>query len=229
MPYRASKIYYDGSHYIAVPKENFPSRKGGKTARKSNLPKRERRKYVTEKLQDEFTDDKQAEEYVKKQTERKRNNAYKRYTRLWHKVYLQCNWNFFVTCTYSDEKHTEQTFQKTLRNTLKHLVSRKGWRYIEACGNALPKSTDCIFTAYSISPKARCRRANLKALLISIQGQRKCVLLCRTTFSARSSAETISKRYGTIPKFRKRYNILRSILKKQAKNLYIREGCISIS
>lgn len=36
MPYRASKIYYDGSHYIAVPKENFPSRKGRKTARKSN-------------------------------------------------------------------------------------------------------------------------------------------------------------------------------------------------
>ena len=28
MPYKASKIYYDGSHYIAVPKENFPSRKG---------------------------------------------------------------------------------------------------------------------------------------------------------------------------------------------------------
>ena len=37
MPYQASKIYYDGSHYIAVPKENFPSRKGRKTARKSNL------------------------------------------------------------------------------------------------------------------------------------------------------------------------------------------------
>ena len=36
MPYQASKIYYDGSHYIAVPKETFPSRKGGKTARKSN-------------------------------------------------------------------------------------------------------------------------------------------------------------------------------------------------
>ena len=32
--------------------------------------------------------------------------------------------------TYSDEKHTEQTFQKTLRNTLKHLISRKGWKYI---------------------------------------------------------------------------------------------------
>ena len=36
MPYQASKIYYDGSHYIAVPKENYPSRKGGKTTRKRN-------------------------------------------------------------------------------------------------------------------------------------------------------------------------------------------------
>lgn len=149
MPYKASKIYYDGSHYIAVPKENFPSRKCGKAARKSSthtdsanakfeaayaesqaLPKRERRKYVTEKLQDDFATAEEAKEYARRQTERKRNNACKRYTRLWHKVYLQRNWNFFVTCTYSDEKHTEQTFQKTLRNTLKHLVSRKGWKYI---------------------------------------------------------------------------------------------------
>ena len=149
MAYQDSKVYFDGGHYIAVPKENFPSRKGRNIPKKNipqtdtkkikfetayaesqALPKCERRKFVTEKLQDDFPDDKQAEEYVKRQTERKRNNAYKRYTRLWHKVYLQRNWNFFVTCTYSDEKHTEQTFQKTLRNTLKHLVSRKGWKYI---------------------------------------------------------------------------------------------------
>ena len=149
MPYRASKIYYDGSHYIAVPKENFPSRKCGKAARKSSmqsdgikakfetayaesqtLPKRERKQYIAERLQDDFATVEEANEYTRKQTERKRNNACKRYTRLWHKVYLQRNWNFFVTCTYSDEKHTEQTFQKTLRNTLKHLVSRKGWKYI---------------------------------------------------------------------------------------------------
>ena len=116
MPYKASKIYYDGSHYIAVPKENFPSRKGRSNqsstqidsvkakfeaayAESQALPKRERRKYVTEKLQDEFTDDKQAEEYVKRQTERKRNNACKRYTRLWRKVYLQGKWDYFVTVT----------------------------------------------------------------------------------------------------------------------------------
>ena len=46
------------------------------------LPKRER-------LQDEFATAEQTKEYVKQQTERKRNIACKHYTRLWRKVYLQ--------------------------------------------------------------------------------------------------------------------------------------------
>ena len=149
MPYRASKIYYDGSHYIAVPKENFPSRKGGKTARKSNsqtdsvkakfetayaesqaLPKRERKQYIAKRLQDDFATVEEANEYARRQTERKRNNACKRYTRLWRKVYLQGKWDYFVTFTYDNDKHTEESFRQSLRNTLKHLVSRKGWKYI---------------------------------------------------------------------------------------------------
>ena len=39
-------------------------------------------------------------------------------------------WNFFCTFTYSDEKHTEESFRKSLRNTLKHFVNRKGWKHI---------------------------------------------------------------------------------------------------
>lgn len=53
----------------------------------------------------------------------------KRRTRLMRKVYLQ-QWNYFVTFTYDDKKHTEETFKNKLRNTLKHLASRKGWKYI---------------------------------------------------------------------------------------------------
>ena len=149
MPYQASKIYYDGSHYIAVPKENFPSRKCGKAARKSSmqsdsiktkfeaayaesqvLPKRERKQYIAERLQDDFATVEEANEYARRQTERKRNNACKRYTRLWRKVYLQSKWDYFVTLTYDNDKHTEESFRQSLRNTLKHLVSRKGWKYI---------------------------------------------------------------------------------------------------
>ena len=149
MAYQDCKVYFDGGHYIAVPKENFPSRKGRNIPKKNSpqtdtkkakfetayaesqaLPKRERKQYIAEQLKDEFISEEQTKDYVKQQAERKRNNAYKRYTRLWRKVYLQGTWNFFVTFTYDNEKHTEQTFQKTLRNTLKHLVSRKGWKYI---------------------------------------------------------------------------------------------------
>lgn len=149
MAYQDCKVYFDGGHYIAVPKENFPSRKGRNIPKKNSpqtdtkkakfekayaesqvLPKRERKQYIAEQLKDEFISEEQTKDYVKQQTERKRNNACKRYARLWRKVYLQGTWNFFVTFTYDNEKHTEQTFQKTLRNTLKHLVSRKNWKYI---------------------------------------------------------------------------------------------------
>ena len=34
MPYKAAKISYDGSHYIATPKENFPQ---GRRRRKARL------------------------------------------------------------------------------------------------------------------------------------------------------------------------------------------------
>ena len=108
MAYQDCKVYFDGGHYIAVPKENFPSRKGRNTPKKNSpqtdtkkakfetayaesqvLPKRERKQYIAEQLKDEFISEEQTKEYVKQQTERKRNNAYKRYTRLWRKVYLQ--------------------------------------------------------------------------------------------------------------------------------------------
>ena len=147
MPYKASKIYYDGSHYIAVPKENFPSRKGRSNqsstqidsvkakfeaayAESQALPKRERKQYIAKRLQDDFATVEEANEYARRQTERKRNNACKRYTRLWRKVYLQGKWDYFVTFTYDNDKHTEESFRQSLRNTLKHLVSRKGWKYI---------------------------------------------------------------------------------------------------
>ena len=145
MPYQESKIYFDGSHYIAVPKENFPSRKGRKTAKKPTkqtdtpkerfetvykesqaLPKHERKKYIAEKLQDIFAATEEIAAFVASNIERKKINTAKRRIR---KVYLQ-KWNFFATFTYDSTKHTEETFKKTLRNTLKHLVSRKGWKYI---------------------------------------------------------------------------------------------------
>ncbi len=149
MPYRNAKIYYDGSCYIAIPKENFPRprRRERKPKPKSpeeqtqkeqfdtaydesrTLSKRERKKYITEKLKDTLPDNMSRKEFIEQNMERKNSNEVRRKIRLLRKLYLQ-RWNFFLTFTYSDEKHTEETFKKKLLNTLKHLVARKGWKYI---------------------------------------------------------------------------------------------------
>lgn len=158
MPYKNTKVYSDGGHYIAIPPENFPSkqrkRKKPKTKpttkpktegtptttpkekfetaykESQSLPKRERKKYIAEKLKDVFKSKEATTAFIDSNIQRKKNNAYKRYTRLWRKVHLQKEWSFFVTFTYSDEKLTEKQFKAKLRNTLKHAVSRNGWKYI---------------------------------------------------------------------------------------------------
>ena len=151
MPYKDTKVYTDGSHYIAIPPDNFPSKKKKRRKPKpttaktvdtqkekfetaytesQKLPKRERKKYITEQMKDDFKTAEQVNEFVTQNIERKKINAYKRYTRLWRKVNLQGEWHYFVTFTYSDEKMTEQQFKSKLQNALKHAVNRNGWKYI---------------------------------------------------------------------------------------------------
>ena len=149
MGFRGAKISFDGSHYIATPKENFPR---GKKRRRSSrpaseqeterkkqfetayresqqLPRKERKDYVTQAMKETIPDEEQRQEFVEHNSERKKINAIRRKVRLSKKANLQ-TWNFFCTFTYSDEKHTEESFRKSLRNTLKHLVNRKGWKHI---------------------------------------------------------------------------------------------------
>ena len=150
MPYRAAKISFDGSHYIATPKENFLQ--GHKRRRLTHplseqeteqkeqfeaaykesqqLPKKERKAYMRKAMKDVIPDRKQRKAYVERHNERKQTNAIRRRVRLSKKVNLQREWNFFCTFTFSDKLHTEESFRKSLRNTLKHLVNRKGWKHI---------------------------------------------------------------------------------------------------
>lgn len=80
-------------------------------------------------MEETIPDKAQRAEYVERNIERKRVNSIRRKVRLSKKAYLQ-QWSFFCTFTFSDEKHTEESFRKSLRNTLKHLVARKGWKHI---------------------------------------------------------------------------------------------------
>lgn len=148
MAYEKAKVYFDGGHYIAIPKENFcrkaniGKRRNTKVEQNSpkqrfeqafeesrELPKKERKEYIREVMQDCFDNSQETANFVQKEIERMRTNSNKRKTRLYRKVYLQ-EWNYFVTITYDDKLLNEDTFRIKLRNTLKHLVSRKGWKYI---------------------------------------------------------------------------------------------------
>ena len=157
MNLKSAKVYNDGSHYVAIPKGAFPSGKGCKrrvtkptkqqppttksppettkerfeTAYKESqsLPKRERKTHIKSALKGNFTDKATLNAFVDKNLERVKTNAIKRKVRLMRKLRLQ-RWDYFVTFTYSDELHTEETFRKKLANTLKHLVARKGWKYV---------------------------------------------------------------------------------------------------
>ena len=102
MSYRAAKISFDGSHYIATPKENFPR---GKKRRRSarplsvrvteqkekfetaykesqKLPRKERKEYVKKAMEEAIPDKEQRQEYIEHNSERKKTNAIRRKVRL---------------------------------------------------------------------------------------------------------------------------------------------------
>lgn len=92
MGFRAAKISFDGSHYIATPKENFPQgkkrrrasrpaseqeaerKKQFETAYKESqqLPRKERKEYVKKALKETIPDEEQRQEFVERNSERKR-------------------------------------------------------------------------------------------------------------------------------------------------------------
>ena len=156
MNLQKAKIYHDGSHFVAIPQGAYPSGKGCKrrvtkptqqppttesppenpkerfeTAYKESLslPKKERKKYIKALMKSDFSDKTELKAFVDKNLERVKTNAIKRRVRLNRKLQLQ-RWDYFVTFTYSDELLDEETFRKKLTNTLKHLVARKGWKYV---------------------------------------------------------------------------------------------------
>ena len=112
MSFRAAKISFDGSHYIATPKEHFPQgRKRRRTTRpqtlqeveqkeqfeaaykeSQKLPRKERKAYMRKALEETIPDKEQRKEYVERNNERKQTNAIRRKVRLSKKVNLQRDW-----------------------------------------------------------------------------------------------------------------------------------------
>lgn len=98
---------------------------------KANLDKRpkERKQIVLDGMLPYFRLPEAAKAYVDKGFERKRHNVISRRVRLSRKIYLHGHWNFFVTLTYSNELHDEDSFKKQLKFTLWNMTKRKDWQY----------------------------------------------------------------------------------------------------
>lgn len=61
--------------------------------------------------------------------ERKKRNLICRRIRLSRKINIQ-EFNYFVTFTYNNALHTEDSFKKGLKKTLANFASRRSWKYV---------------------------------------------------------------------------------------------------
>ena len=143
MHYPKSKVYFDGSHYIAIPHTEQPWKKRKRDIcrdkneekvkeileSKKDKVKSEKIKETVEEIDKEIKDIEKSKEIVKKVLNKEKRNRMVRMTRLYRKVNLQ-QWTHFCTFTYDSEKLSEEDFKKKLLNCLRHLSSRKGWKYI---------------------------------------------------------------------------------------------------
>ena len=142
----AAKIYNDGSNWIAIPHTERPYRRKRRRKKPEKSEKvqqfekaftqsKGKRKNRRAKLLQEFTplfkDSEEATQFVEEHFNRLSRNRWERYKRMIRRGY-NYRWNYFCTFTYDSEKHTEESFRKSLMNTLYHFSSRRNWRYIGA-------------------------------------------------------------------------------------------------
>ena len=142
---RLCRVYNDGNCYIAVPKQEKAGAKKKRErihtlvddsfdslyleAFKANLTGEKLKEYVLNGLRKLFPKDWTLSEYVDKRILAISRNLSARKKRFRRKAFLN-TWNYFVTFTYDDEKHDEDSFQKRLRKMLSNLHSRRGWLYM---------------------------------------------------------------------------------------------------
>ncbi len=93
------------------------------------LKPKARKQAIYEDMRPLFANEKDLETFVEDNCFRRWRNVVVRRQRFARKAYNQ-NFEWFVTFTYSDEKHTEVSFKQRLLETLRHLATRRHWLYM---------------------------------------------------------------------------------------------------
>ena len=130
MFYEETKIYSDGSHYIAIPKTTRPTKKRKKMSKddielkekadkvfeeNKNKKKVEKKEELIRELKGYFEDENEAKQFADEYMEKRQRNLIERRKRLSRKINIG-RWNYFCTFTYDDKLHDEESFKKKLGN-----------------------------------------------------------------------------------------------------------------
>lgn len=145
MDYIKTKIYFDGSHYIGIPKTaQYWKRRKHKSktqtnetetkvkqmlSERTNETKQEKTERIVKVLNQDIKNIEHSQAIVNTIINKNKRNRIVRYTRLIRKVNLQ-QWTHFCTFTYDSNKLTEIEFREKFLNCIRHLSNRKGWKYI---------------------------------------------------------------------------------------------------
>lgn len=140
------KIYNDGSHYVAIEKKKRviknikPDQKYDKSvyeffnnayveAMKQGIRGKKIIKHLLVIMESKYPDIENLEDFVKRNAHRMYLNYHNRVKRVRRKAYLN-KWNYFVTITYDDKKHNEESFRQALKKCLSNLASRRNYKYM---------------------------------------------------------------------------------------------------
>lgn len=143
------KVYHDGRHFVGTFVTKSTQKKQERTrvtedidllfdslfcaALKEGLNDRKKAGEMTDFIRTGilkmFPQFQNVDEYIQRKIKRKYHNLGVRKKRFRRKAFLN-RWNYFVTLTFDDKKHTAESFRTKIRRCLSNLKTRRGWRYM---------------------------------------------------------------------------------------------------
>lgn len=94
-----------------------------------SLKPKEREKAITDDMRPLFKTEEALQSFIEENCHRRWRNVVVRRERFARKARNQ-NFQWFVTFTYADSKHTEDRFKQRLQETLRRLATRHNWLYM---------------------------------------------------------------------------------------------------